>query len=51
MCGIFIQAGVVGCELVAPSKAKEDVKMSLNAYYKFPEQNYKHWFYDLVSAK
>ena len=36
---IFILAGVVRCEPVGPSKAKEDVKMSLNAYSKFLEQN------------
>ena len=36
---IFIEAGVVRCP-VEPFKAKEDEKMSLNAYSIFLEQNF-----------
>ena len=37
---ISIQAGVVRCKPIGPSKDKEDMKMSLNAYFKFIEQNF-----------
>ena len=48
---IFIQVGVVRCEHVGPYKAKKDVKMNLNAYSKFHEQNFMKRLYDYFLAK
>ena len=37
---IFTYAGVVRCKPVGHSNARDDVKMSLNAYSKFLEQDF-----------
>ena len=41
-----MRAGIICCESAGLFKGKEDVKMNLNAYCKFLNQNFTEWLHD-----